>query len=272
MAYIDLDPILEKCEKQVRKELEKCETPPTLAIVTSDSDDASRVYVRNKVKKATELGINAQVYTIPSEYTQLQVEAMVDVLSHEPSVNGIIVQLPLPEKYNAQAIIDVIDPKKDVDGLTTANQGALFTNPEWCYHVPCTPLGILEIIKSQNVPTGAHVVIIGRSNLVGRPLAALLTNNDYTVTLCHSKTKDLYDILCDTDVIVSAVGKPKWLNSGAVANKLIIDVGINRDENGKLCGDVHPVMSHYNLVTPVPKGVGRFTVMSLMYNVAKSMK
>ena len=262
--YIDCTKIAQQWESEIREKIKLRDYAPTLAIVTSDYDDASKVYVRNKVKVAQRVGVNTIVYDksncdLGSWYD------IVQALNNSHNVDGIIVQLPTPTYVIGKDICATIKPWKDVDGLTPSNQGKLASGENGGI-TPCTPKGILYLMKHLNVPQSAHVVIVGRSNLVGRPLAHLLTNNDYTVTLCHSKTKDLQKHLESADVIVSAVGKPKFI-SGDLKGKLIIDVGINRDENGKLCGDVDPQLAEHNDVTPVPKGVGQFTVLALMDNL-----
>lgn len=264
--YIDCTPIAQQWESEIREKIKLRDYAPTLAIITSDYDDASKVYVRNKIKVAERVGINAQVYDMSGQ-DEVEWFRTVGALNGNDSIDGIIVQLPVPEYVIAKNLCNLIRSYKDVDGLTLINQGYLASGyPERAYSIPCTPKGILYLMNALNVPKSAHVVIVGRSNLVGRPLAHLLTNNDYTVTLCHSKTANLQEHLERADVIVSAVGKPKFI-SGDLKGKLIIDVGINRDENGKLCGDVDPLLAEHNDVTPVPKGVGQFTVLALMDNL-----
>ena len=262
--YIDCTSIAQQWENEIREKIKLRDYSPTLAIITSDYDDASKVYVRNKVKVAERVGINAQVYDLSGKDAYWWFNR-VTKLSNTPALNGIIVQLPIFEDIEEKLLCELIPSTMDVDGLTTTNQG-LLASGENPFYVPCTPKGILYLMNALNVPKSSHVVIVGRSNLVGRPLAHLLTNHDYTVTLCHSKTKDLHKHLESADVIVSAVGKPKFI-SGDLKDKLIIDVGINRDENGKLCGDVDPQLAENNDVTPVPKGVGQFTVLALMDNL-----
>ena len=262
--YIDCTKIAQQWENEIRAKIALKDYAPTLAIVTTDYDDASKVYVRNKVKVAERVGINAQVYNM-SDGALGSWGDVIKSLNEDFSINGIIVQLPLPPHLNERAICQQVNPYVDVDGLTSHNQGELASGGD-PFHIPCTPKGILYLMNALNVPKWCDVVIVGRSNLVGRPLAHLLTNNDYTVTLCHSKTENLQKHLERADVIVSAVGKPKFI-TGDLKGKLIIDVGINRDENGKLCGDVDPQLVENNDVTPVPKGVGQFTVLALMDNM-----
>lgn len=256
--YIDCTKIAQQWEDKIKSRV----TDKTkLAIVTSDYDDASKVYVRNKVRVAERLGIQADVI-------QMDVDAYLwceTVKELNSEYHGIIIQLPVPPHVDDEIVCECIQHGADVDGLTAWNQGLLAMGDYPC-HVPCTPKGILYLMNALNVPHDKHVVIVGRSKLVGRPLASLLTNNDFTVTLCHSKTKDLQKHLERADVIVSAVGKPKFI-TGDLKGKLIIDVGINRDENGKLCGDVDPQLAENNDVTPVPGGVGKFTVLALMDNL-----
>lgn len=258
--YIDCTKIAQQWENEIRAKIALKEYAPTLAIVTTDYDDASKVYVRNKIKIAQKVGINAQVYDLSG-----QSEADWYITLESLDVDGVIVQLPLPPHLRADWICNSVAHWQDVDGLNHINQGKLASGSNDGF-VPCTPKGILYLMNALNVPKWCNVVIVGRSNLVGRPLAHLLTNNDYTVTLCHSKTVNLQEHLERADVIVSAVGKPKFI-TGDLKGKLIIDVGINRDENGKLCGDVDPQLAEHNDVTPVPKGVGQFTVLALMDNL-----
>ena len=262
--YIDCTSIAQQWENEIRGRLTLRDYAPTLAIITSDYDDASKVYVRNKVKTAQKVGINAQVYDMSGQNEKTW-DSTIQSLNEDQSIDGIIIQLPTPEHVNGELLCSSVAYWKDVDGLSLLNQGGLALGTEGGF-IPCTPKGILYLMNALNVPKSSHVVIVGRSNLVGRPLAHLLTNNDYTVTLCHSKTENLQKHLERADVIVSAVGKPKFI-TGDLKGKLIIDVGINRDENGKLCGDVDPKLAEHNDVTPVPKGVGQFTVLALMDNL-----
>ena len=262
--YIDCTSIAQEWENEIRAKIALKDYAPTLAIVTTDYDNASQVYVRNKVKVAERVGINAQVYDMSGCPQEAWFDT-VRTLNMNRDVDGIIVQLPVPEHVIGKDLCSTIRFWKDVDGLSVINQGELASGNNYCY-IPCTPKGILYLMNALNVPKSSHVVIVGRSNLVGRPLAHLLTNHDYTVTLCHSKTVNLQEHLERADVIVSAVGKPKFI-TGDLKGKLIIDVGINRNEDGKLCGDVDPQLAENNDVTPVPGGVGKFTVLALMDNL-----
>ena len=248
---------------------------PKLVIISVGDDPASKVYVRNKIKAAEEVGIN--VFHFPmgvlddgspnTEYVQ----GIITKLNEDDEIDGIMVQLPLPSHLNKRAIIDAIDPAKDVDGLTTTNIGRLRSGQD-CLK-PCTAAGIIDLCKYYNIELdGKDVTIIGRSNIVGKPLADMMMAEGATVMQCHSKTKFLADYTLYSDIVVSAVGKPKFLTQEYFdTGHTIIDVGINRNENGKLCGDVDfdGVKDEVENITPVPGGVGPITVAELMKNVVE---
>ena len=241
---------------------------PKLVIITVGDDPASKVYIRNKMKAAEEVGIEVD-HLIYEEDEPQRVIDYIDMLNYADRVDGIMVQLPLPKGWNEREIIDAIDPAKDVDGLTTTNIGRLRSGQD-CLK-PCTAQGIIDLCKYYNIELdGKDVTIIGRSNIVGKPLADMMMAEGATVTQCHSHTKQLQNHTDYADIVVSAIGQPKFITDFHVHGcQTIIDVGINRDENGKLCGDVDfdEVKDFVENITPVPGGVGPMTVAELMKNV-----
>ena len=244
---------------------------PTLAVILVGNDPASQIYVRNKKKTAENLGINSVVINYPYGISQNELLTKIEELNNDNSVNAILVQLPLPEHIDKFKIIDAIKPEKDVDGLTPYNMGKLFAGEE-PYVYPCTPKGILLLLDEYKIKLeGKNVVVIGRSNLVGKPVAQMLLKRNATVTMCHSHTKNLSDITKTADIIVSAVGKnvigEKMLKSDCV----VIDVGIFRDVEGKVRGDVdfETVSKIAAYISPVPGGVGPMTIASLMLNTVE---
>ena len=252
---------------------------PKLVIISIGDDPASKVYVRNKMKAAEEVGIIANHYPMgvfddgspATEYVQ----GIIAKLNADEEIDGIMVQLPLPSYLDERAIIDAINPAKDVDGLTTTNIGRLRSGQD-CLK-PCTAAGIIDLCKYYNIEfSGKDVTIIGRSNIVGKPLADLMMAEGATVTQCHSKTEDLTYHCMSADIVVSAIGKPKFINFHHIwhGTPVVVDVGINHDENGKLCGDVdfEAVKDHCDYITPVPGGVGPMTVAELMKNVVIAWK
>ena len=242
---------------------------PHLAVVLASDDPASAVYVRNKGKAADQVGIRSTQHTLPSDTAPEALLALVDQLNADPDIDGVLVQLPLPKQHDEEAVIRRIDPTKDVDGLNPANAGRLARGDEDCL-VPCTPLGCIRLIEEAATPIkGASAVVIGRSRLVGRPVADLLLNRHATVTVCHSRTGDLPAVCREADILVAAVGRGRfvqadWVKPGAT----VIDVGINRNAEGKLEGDVDfaAVKSVAGAITPVPKGVGPMTIAFLLSN------
>ena len=231
---------------------------------------ASQVYVRNKIKACADTGIRSLEFRMPAETTQQELLAKIAELNADDSVDGILVQLPLPEQINADAVISAIAPSKDVDGFHVANAGALVTGKQG--FVPCTPFGVMRLIKKSGVdPRGKSAVIVGRSNIVGKPMALLLLAADATVTVAHSRTPDLCAVTRNADILVAAVGRAKLIKADMVKpGAVVIDVGMNRDENGKLCGDVDfsEVKAIAGSITPVPGGVGPMTIAMLMQNTA----
>lgn len=239
-----------------------------LAVILVGDDSASQVYVRNKIKACADTGIRSLEFRMPAETTQQQLLAKIAELNAEESVDGILVQLPLPKQINADAVISAIDPAKDVDGFHVANAGALVTGKQG--FVPCTPFGVMRLIEKSGVnPRGKSAVIVGRSNIVGKPMALLLLAADATVTVAHSCTPDLSAVTRNADILVAAVGRAKLIKADMVKpGAVVIDVGMNRDENGKLCGDVDfaEVKEIAGSITPVPGGVGPMTIAMLMQN------
>lgn len=239
-----------------------------LAVILVGDDSASQVYVRNKIKACADTGIRSLEFRMPAETTQQELLAKIAELNADDSVDGILVQLPLPEQINADSVISAIDPSKDVDGFHVANAGALVTGKQG--FVPCTPFGVMRLIKKSGVdPRGKSAVIVGRSNIVGKPMALLLLAADATVTVAHSRTPDLSAVTRNADILVAAVGRAKLIKADMVKpGAVVIDVGMNRDENGKLCGDVDfsEVKAIAGSITPVPGGVGPMTIAMLMQN------
>lgn len=239
-----------------------------LAVILVGDDSASQVYVRNKIKACADTGIRSLEFRMPAETTQQQLLAKIAELNADESVDGILVQLPLPKQINADAVISAIDPAKDVDGFHVANAGALVTGKQG--FVPCTPFGVMRLIEKSGVnPRGKSAVIVGRSNIVGKPMALLLLAADATVTVAHSRTPDLSAVTSNADILVAAVGRSKLIKADMVKpGAVVIDVGMNRDENGKLCGDVDfaEVKEVAGSITPVPGGVGPMTIAMLMQN------
>lgn len=245
-----------------------------LAVIQVGNDPASSVYVGNKKKACEYIGIESMSYELEESTSEEELLALIYDLNQNEKVHGILCQLPLPSHINEDHIIKAIDPGKDVDGFHTENVGALVTGMDG--FVSCTPAGIIELLKRSNVSIeGKHCVVIGRSNIVGKPMALLLLRENGTVTICHSKTKDLKAICKQADILVVAIGKPQFITKEYVKEgAVVIDVGIHRDENNKLCGDVlfDDVETICDMITPVPGGVGPMTIAMLMKNCVEAMK
>lgn len=239
-----------------------------LAVILVGEDPASQVYVRNKIKACDEVGIKSYAYRLDKDTPQARVEELVRSLAVDNKINGILVQLPLPAHLDADKILSLIPFSKDVDGFSAENMGKLCMG-EPCL-VACTPNGVMKMLESENISlSGKNAVVIGRSNIVGKPMAMLLTNANATVTLCHSKTRDLKEKCLGADIVVAAIGRAKYITADMIKEgAVVIDVGMNRDENGKLCGDVdfENVKEKCSYITPVPGGVGPMTITMLMYN------
>ena len=278
MQIIDGKAVATKVRGDLKEEvaLLKAETGKEigLAVVLVGDDNASRIYVRNKINACGEIGINSTLVELPSTATEREVLQAVATLNNDKNIHGIIVQLPLPKHIDTDKVLASINPDKDVDGCHYVQKGKLWTGtPET---LPCTPYGCIELLKHYGITiAGKHAVVLGRSNLVGRPLAELLLRENATVTICHSKTTDLPSITKMADILCVAIGKSKFVSAGMVKDGVvIIDVGINRDDNGKLCGDVdfESVRDKCSYITPVPGGVGPMTVTMLMKNTVEAFK
>ncbi len=258
--------------KEIRAELkgkiEKLARKPGLAVVIVGEDPASRIYVRNKVKACGELGIHSYVYELSVTTSQTELEALLDELAANEQVDGILLQLPLPKTLDTESAVAHIPFEKDVDGFSAKNLGLLMQGKQLI--AACTPSGVMKMLEREGIAlSGKHAVVLGRSETVGKPMAMLLLQANATVTVCHSKTKGLAEICRTADVLVSAIGRCDFVTAEMVKEgAVVIDVGINRDENGKLCGDVdfEGVKDKTSYITPVPGGVGPMTITMLMYN------
>ncbi len=266
--------INDQLKEEVGALIEKTNIIPRMAIVLVGENHASDVYVRNKVRAANHVGIDAKVIKLDSEVTQDQVNEVIYELNNDKSVNGILCQLPLPKQIDEEAIITAISPLKDVDAFHAENVGHIMIG-NYTF-LPCTPAGVMELLKSENIEIeGKNCVIIGRSNIVGKPMSMLLLQKNGTVTICHSKTKNLKEITKSADILVAAIGVAKFVTADMIKpGAVVIDVGMNRDENGKLCGDVDfdDVKQTASYITPVPGGVGPMTIAMLMQNTLMAAK
>ncbi len=247
---------------------------PGLAVVIVGDDPASRTYVNNKKKACEQAGIYSEEYALPATASQNEIMDLVAKLNAKKDINGILVQSPLPDGLNEEAVVEAIDPEKDVDAFLPSNVGRIMIGNH--HFLPCTPAGIIELLRSENIEIeGKDCVVIGRSNIVGKPMAMLLLHNNGTVTICHSKTKNLKEVCRRADILVAAVGKPKFVTADMVKpGAVVIDVGMDRDENGKLCGDVDfaNVAKTASYITPVPGGVGPMTIAMLLRNTVAAAK
>ncbi|MBM7650431.1 methylenetetrahydrofolate dehydrogenase (NADP+)/methenyltetrahydrofolate cyclohydrolase [Bacillus ectoiniformans] len=247
---------------------------PGLAVILVGEDQASQTYVRNKDKACAEVGIHSEIYRYPAELTEAELLSKVDELNKDDNIHGILVQLPLPSHISEDKVIDAISPLKDVDGFHPVNVGKMSIGKDAYYS--CTPYGIIKMLEKENISLeGKHVVVVGRSNIVGKPAALLSLKESATVTVCHSKTKDLSSFTRQADVVIAAVGKAKFLKADDFKpGAIVIDVGMNRDEEGKLCGDVdfESAKEVAGRITPVPGGVGPMTITMLLFNTVKSAK
>lgn len=245
-----------------------------MAVVLVGDDPASAIYVNNKKKACGETGIYSEVHILPTETTQEELLALVEKLNKDPKINGILVQSPLPKHLDEKLVVEHIDPKKDVDAFHAYNVGQIMIGDY--EFLPCTPAGVMELIHSTGVSVeGKQCVVVGRSNIVGKPMAMLLLHESGTVTICHSKTKNLAEICRGADILVAAVGRAKLITGDMIKpGAVVIDVGMNRDENGKLCGDVDYEAAEKvaGYITPVPGGVGPMTIAMLMKNAVRAAK
>lgn len=245
---------------------------PGLAVVLVGNNSASRTYVNSKHKACNEIGMYSEVIELDEKITEEELLQIVEKLNHEDRIHGILVQLPLPAHISETKVIETISPLKDVDGFHPINIGRMMTKQDAL--LPCTPFGILKMIQTTNIPIrGKHVVVIGRSNIVGKPVGQLFLNEDATVTYTHSKTSNLKEITKQADILIVAIGVAKLIKKDFVKEgAIVIDVGMNRDENGKLCGDVDfdNVLDVAGYLTPVPGGVGPMTITMLLHNTVKA--
>ncbi|MBQ6318905.1 MAG: bifunctional methylenetetrahydrofolate dehydrogenase/methenyltetrahydrofolate cyclohydrolase FolD [Lachnospiraceae bacterium] len=271
---IDGKAISTAIKNELKKEVADNNIKATLAVIQVGNDPASSVYVGNKKKACEYIGIGSASYELPEETSEEELLKLIDDLNADDSINGILVQLPVPKHIDDKKIIERISPLKDVDGFHPESVGNLCIGRDG--FVSCTPAGIIELLKRSDITIeGKECVVIGRSNIVGKPMALLLIANNGTVTVCHSKTKDLKTVCKRADILVAAVGKPKMINSEYIKEgAVVIDVGIHRMENGKLCGDVDfdDVKDIVSAITPVPGGVGPMTIAMLMVNCVKAAK
>lgn len=263
------DELREKMAELKQKGGSRC-----LAVIQVGDDPASSVYVNNKKKACEYIGIDSESYHLPEETTEKELLELIDELNRKPEVNGILVQLPLPKQIDEDKILLAISPEKDVDGFHPVNVGNLsIGRPGF---VSCTPAGVIQLLKRAGIEIeGKECVVLGRSNIVGKPMAMLLLRENGTVTVCHSRTKDLKEITKRADILVAAIGKPKFIDADYVKEgAVVIDVGIHRNENGKLCGDVdfESVAPHCAAITPVPGGVGPMTIAMLMHNCVEGIR
>ena len=268
MKIIDGKAFGAKLRAQLKEKIQNSHKIPGLAVVIVGTDPASQIYVRNKIKACEEVGIRSYSYELPETATQAQLENLLEELAVNDQIDGILLQLPLPKGFDAESAMAKIPVEKDVDGFSAENLGRLALNKPGL--VSCTPLGVMKLLENEGVDiTGKQAVVLGRSDTVGKPMALLLLNANATVTICHSKTKNLKEICKNADILVSAIGKPKYVTADMVKDgAIVIDIGINREENGKICGDVdfESVKDKTSLITPVPGGVGPMTITMLMYN------
>ncbi len=259
--------------KQVSEEVKRLDSEVTLALIMVGNNPASSIYVRNKMKACEEVGILVKDFFLDENVSQKEILDIINNCNHDKTINGILVQLPLPSHIEEDIVTNAIDPDKDVDGLTIINQGRLMMNEDGL--VPATPKGVITLLKRYYIDiTGKNVVVIGRSNLVGKPLALLFLKENATVTIAHSKTPNLKDVTKKADIVVSAVGKARLITADMIKrDAVVIDVGTNRLD-GKLCGDVYyeTVSEVASYISPVPGGVGPMTIASLLENVVKCYK
>lgn len=275
---IDGSKIAQDIRSEVREETsvlkEKTGIVPGLAVVLVGEDPASQIYVGRKAKACAEVGFLSREYRLPADTSEAKLLSLINDLNHDRLIHGILVQLPLPKHIATDKIIAAIDPHKDVDGFHPVNVGGLVTGSP--LFVPCTPRGIMELIdRTSIVLAGKDAVVVGRSNIVGKPMALLLLAQNATVTMCHSKTKDLPKVTARADVLIAAVGRARMITADMVKEgAVVIDVGVNRLENGKLAGDVafDEVAARASFITPVPGGVGPMTIAMLMKNTLEAAR
>jgi len=268
MKIIDGKALAAKMRAKLKEKIDASELKPGLAVVLVGEDPASQIYVRNKIKACEEIGVKSYAYRLPADTSQKQLEDLLEELAASKDIHGILLQLPLPKGLQAEPAMAKIPYEKDVDGFSKENLGKLVLKEDGL--VSCTPYGVMKMLESEGIsPKGKRAVVLGRSDTVGKPMALLLLNADATVTVCHSKTQNLKEICQEADILVAAIGRAKFVTEDMVKEgAVVVDVGINRDENGKLCGDVdyENVAKKASYITPVPGGVGPMTITMLMYN------
>lgn len=279
MQIIDGKLVAKLTREQIKEEIaslpqEKIGVPIGLAVILVGDDPASQVYVRNKINACQDVGMKSFLVKMPADSSFDEVASKIEELNGNPEVSGLILQLPVPKHLDEAALLEKINPSKDVDGCHYVQKGKLWIGkPEV---IPCTPYGCIKLLKYYNIPmNGKNAVVIGRSNLVGKPLAQLLLDENATVTICHSRTENIGEITSRADIVCVAIGKAKFLTADMVKEgAVVIDVGMDRDENGKLCGDVdfENVAPKCSYITPVPGGVGPMTVTMLLANTVKVYK
>ncbi len=256
------------------EELKKQKKYPKLAVIMVGNDQASSIYVKNKSKACDEIGIDFEEYLLPEETAMQELLSLITKLNEEKEIKGILLQSPIPAHLDIQKAFETINPKKDVDGFHPISVGQACIGQDT--FIPCTPLGIVRLLEEYKIPIeGKNVVILGRSNIVGKPLMQCMLKKNATVTICHSKTRNIQEITKQADILIVAIGKPKFITEEMVKeNAVVIDVGMNRLENGKLCGDIdfEGVEKKVSYITPVPGGVGPMTIAMLMQNVVKATK
>ncbi|MFC0214210.1 bifunctional methylenetetrahydrofolate dehydrogenase/methenyltetrahydrofolate cyclohydrolase FolD [Paenibacillus chartarius] len=263
--------------EQIRKQTEELTaagTRPGLVVVIVGEDPASQIYVNNKAKACEQVGIYSEVHRLPEHTTQAELVALIESFNRNPAVHGILVQSPLPKHINEEEVVDAIEPEKDVDCFHPVNVGNLMIGKPGM--LPCTPAGVIEILKYAGVEiAGKHAVVVGRSNIVGKPMAMLLLREHATVTICHSRTPDLAAVTRQADIVVAAVGRAKFIRAEHVKpGAVVMDVGINRNEEGKVCGDVDfdAVKEVAGVITPVPGVVGPMTITMLLQNTVNAAR
>lgn len=273
-TILDGKALATKVKEQVKQEAESLARTPGLAVIIVGNNPASRVYVNSKRKDCEECGFLSEEFALPEETTEAELIALIQELNGRADIDGILCQLPLPDGINEEAVLMAIDPEKDVDGFHPMNVGALLIGKDG--FLPCTPYGVMEILDEYGIdPKGKNCVVIGRSNIVGKPMAVLLLRRHGTVTICHSRTQNLAEICRSADILVAAVGKNHTVTADMVKpGAVVIDVAMNRNDQGKLCGDVdyEDVKEIASAITPVPGGVGPMTRAMLMKNTLLSAK
>lgn len=277
MEIMDGKELAKKIRTNLKEEVEILKSKgiyPKLAVIMVGNDKASAVYVKNKSKACNEVGVTYEEFLLKEDTTMDELLGLIQKLNQDTDIDGILLQSPIPKSLDIEEAFRTIDPKKDVDGFHPVNVGKLSLNQD-CF-VSCTPYGIIKMLETYHIPVeGVHAVIIGRSNIVGKPLIQCLLNKNATVTICHSKTENLEEVTKQADILIAAIGKPEFVTANMVkTGATVIDVGINRKEDGKLVGDVNfeEVSKKASYITPVPGGVGPMTVAMLMTNVVKAAK